>query len=113
MIKGGILITLSIFVSNSLANNKAFSFADVASDHAMAQQQDGMRGQTVRIRIDDKLVDLYDESHALVIGVSDYTNGWNKLQGVRTDVQQVRGVLEKQGFKVEVMMDPTYETLEQ
>ena len=28
-------------------------------------------------------VGLYEESHALVIGVSDYTNGWPKLPGVR------------------------------
>ena len=32
-------------------------------------------------------VGLYEESHALVIGVSDYTNGWPKLPGVRKDVK--------------------------
>ena len=28
-------------------------------------------------------VGLYEQSHALVIGVSDYTNGWPKLPRVR------------------------------
>ena len=39
-------------------------------------------------------VGLYEESHALVIGVSDYTGGWPRLQGVREDVRKVRQALE-------------------
>ena len=39
-------------------------------------------------------VGLYEESHALVIGVSDYTGGWPRLRGVREDVREVRQVLE-------------------
>ena len=35
-------------------------------------------------------VGLYSESHALVIGVSNYTNGWPKLPGVIGDVSAVR-----------------------
>ena len=30
-----------------------------------------------------ELVGLYEQSHALVIGVSDYTGGWPRLRGVR------------------------------
>ena len=30
-------------------------------------------------------VGLYEESHALVIGVSDYTAGWPKLPGVKDE----------------------------
>ena len=38
-------------------------------------------------------VGLYSESHALVIGVSNYTNGWPKLPGVIGDVSAVRDAL--------------------
>jgi hypothetical protein len=41
-----------------------------------------------------ELVGLYEQSHALVIGVSDYTGGWPRLQGVREDVREVRQALE-------------------
>ena len=51
-------------------------------------------------------VGLYEESHALVIGVSDYTAGWPKLPGVKDDIVSVRKVLEEQGFGVEVVENP-------
>ncbi len=41
-----------------------------------------------------KQVGLYNESYALVIGASRYTNGWPKLAGVRKDVKLVSGILE-------------------
>ncbi len=47
---------------------------------------------------------LYRESHALVIGISDYTV-WPKLPGVREDVGAVKAALEAQGFHVVVAMD--------
>jgi formylglycine-generating enzyme required for sulfatase activity len=52
-------------------------------------------------------VELYKESHALLIGVSDYTAGWPPLSGVKKDVVDVRAVLERQGFQVEVVENPT------
>lgn len=61
-----------------------------------------------------EIVGLYEESHALVIGVSDYTAGWPKLPGVRDDIVSVRKVLEEQGFGVEVVENPkNREELEQ
>ena len=41
-----------------------------------------------------ELVGLYEQSHALVIGVSDYTGGWPRLRGVSEDVREVRQALE-------------------
>jgi hypothetical protein len=49
---------------------------------------------------------LYDESHALLIGVSDYTNGWPKLRGVPEDIKAVAAALQKIGFTTELVMDP-------
>jgi len=40
-------------------------------------------------------VGLYEESHALVIGVSDYTNGWPRLRGVREDIREPPGTKEQ------------------
>ena len=50
-------------------------------------------------------IGLYEQSHALVIGVSDYTNEWPKLPGVRKDVKAVTAALESHGFNVEVVED--------
>ena len=55
---------------------------------------------------------LYEESHALVIGVSDYTEGWPRLNGVKEDVKEVRKALEDNGFKVKLVMDPDRSKLE-
>ncbi len=55
---------------------------------------------------------FYKESHALVVGVSGYNNGWPSLPGVRKDVTQVREVLEEQGFDVTEVNDPTRRELE-
>ena len=57
-------------------------------------------------------VGLYEESHALVIGVSDYTQGWPRLNGVKEDVKEVRKALEDNGFKVKLVMDPDRTKLE-
>ena len=58
-------------------------------------------------------VKLYDASYALLIGVSDYTNGWRKLPGVAADVKAVKAALEEQGFQVEVVSSPTGAQLRQ
>ena len=41
-----------------------------------------------------ELVGLYEESHALVIGVSDYTAGWRRLRGVKDDVLEISEALQ-------------------
>ena len=65
------------------------------------------RGLTINIKTPDgKSVDLYNGSFALIIGASNYTEGWPKLPGVKKDVDAVKAVLEEQGFHVTVVMDP-------
>src|SRR5262245_31093885 len=79
--------------------------AAILSLHSVTGQK---RGQGVKIKVETgQEIDLYDESHALVIGVSDYNNGWKKLPGVVADVAQVSAVLERQGFNVIKLMNPT------
>jgi len=69
---------------------------------SIAQAQ--TRGVGVKVKTSDgqtKEVKLYDGSYALVIGESNYTNGWDSLAGVSSDVIAVKQILESGGFKVE------------
>ncbi len=66
------------------------------------------RGQNVRIPVEGgRELDLYRASYALVIGASDYTNGWGDLPGVLQDVAAVRTALTAHGFTVEALLNPT------
>ncbi|MBU2644815.1 SUMF1/EgtB/PvdO family nonheme iron enzyme [bacterium] len=73
---------------------------------------DGLSAQRgVEVSIPDqngRQTQLYRNSHALVIGASQYRNGWSKLPGVLIDVSEVKTALEKHGFQVEVATDPDY-----
>ena len=55
---------------------------------------------------------MYEESHALVIGGSDYTGGWPKLPGVEKDIILVKKALEAKGFNVVSVMNPNSQELE-
>src|SRR5262249_47648597 len=59
-----------------------------------------------RLDTGDGVVDLYGKSYALVIGASGYQH-WPKLPGVKRDVALVKAALEKHGFAVTTVMDPT------
>jgi Caspase domain len=77
-------------------------------------QAGGSRGVGVKVRAENgETLSLYEESHALVIGVSDYTNGWRSLPGVKRDVAAVESVLHMQGFKVETIVNPKGRDLDQ
>lgn len=62
-------------------------------------------GQTQDVR-------LYSGSYALVIGNSEYSNGWDRLSGVQTDIVAVRNVLQRHGFVVETEENLTSEKFE-
>lgn len=54
----------------------------------------------------------YKESHALVVGIGDYTGGWPLLPGVKRDVREVTQALEKNGFHVVVKENLDHANLE-
>ena len=60
---------------------------------AFADKTRGVKRVEIKTQAGE-LVGLYEQSHALVIGVSDYTAGWPRLRGVREDVREVRRALE-------------------
>lgn len=55
----------------------------------------------------------YGESHALVIGVSNYTAGWPVLESIPAEVERVERVLRATGFEVTRHMDPQGDELKQ
>jgi formylglycine-generating enzyme required for sulfatase activity len=55
---------------------------------------------------------LYKESHALLIGVSDYNNEFPYLHGVEKDIASLQEVLSNMGFSVLVLKNPTHNTLD-
>ena len=66
------------------------------------------RGNGVRIKVENgQEIDLYDESHALMIGVRKYTNGWRELPGAEKDAEAIGALLRQQGFEVTVVLSPT------
>jgi len=49
------------------------------------------------------VVGQFAEAHALVIGESEYTNGWRRLPGVKEDFAAIKTLFEEQGFNVETL----------
>lgn len=70
--------------------------------HLSAQQTAG----EVQVTINGQVYPVYTHSYALLIGVSEYSNGWPSLPGVREDLLRIREALEKQGFTVMAIWDP-------
>nr|VFK61176.1 MAG: Formylglycine-generating enzyme, required for sulfatase activity, contains SUMF1/FGE domain [Candidatus Kentron sp. TC] len=80
-----------------------------------ARENRGVAPVVVRDK-EGQQVGLYQESHALVIGVAGYRNdngdGWPELPGVREDVKIVARALEDNGFHVQTVLDPKSDELE-
>jgi len=67
----------------------------------------GISRVTLQIPNGEK-IQLYSQSHALVIGVSKYQDSaWGQLDSVPRDVREVKKALEGQGFNVETILNPT------
>lgn len=74
-------------------------------------QERGFR--SVSITVGNSNVALYSQSHALLIGISDYTNGWPDLKGVDQDIEEVKGALEKNDFHVVIKKNLTKDQLDE
>ncbi len=77
-----------------------------------AQEAAQTRGVTVRDSRGSE-IELYVKSHALLIGVSDYTAGWDDLDSIPDELDSVEQVLIEQGFEVDRVYDPDSDQLEQ
>ncbi len=52
-------------------------------------------------------IKLYKGSYAMLVGASEYRAGWPRLPGVKKDIPAVKAALERHGFQVTVVLDPT------
>ncbi len=67
----------------------------------------GNRGLAVTVQTQEgEILPLYTDSFALVIGASQYAQGWPDLPGVIDDVQRIQSALSDHGFKVETVINP-------
>ena len=74
-------------------------FTIIVATSTLFAQQRGFKPIKVPNATNDT---LYKYSYALIIGESEYTNGWQRLNGVKQDVPEVKRALEAQGFYVVV-----------
>ncbi len=70
-----------------------------------AQESRGLKPVKVPEAVGNSDGVLYTSSHALIIGESDYNNGWSKLSGVKDDILALKKALEQNGFNVIVKKD--------
>ena len=79
--------------------------------HLALAQSGAVRPVNIQIPNEGQ-IELYQGSHALVIGISEYQdNAWVDLESVGADVEAVRETLEEQGFAVETLLNPTQNRL--
>ena len=57
-------------------------------------------------------VGSYENSYALLVGVSDYTNGWPDLNAIPRELNQVESLLKAKGFNTTLVMNPDGKSLE-
>lgn len=73
-------------------------------------QQQGINN--INIKVEDETLTLYNQSYALLIGISDYSGSWPDLPGVKTDIYAVKSALEQHKFIVEVVENPTKQEMD-
>ncbi|QEP42486.1 caspase family protein [Ectothiorhodospiraceae bacterium BW-2] len=61
---------------------------------------------------DGKPLLQYQQSHALIIGISDYTAGWDDLDSIPTELDDVVAVLEEQSYQIHRLDNPDSRELE-
>jgi len=88
--------------------------------HLCHSQSSAQRGFTVGIHAkadsDSPLlqeVQLYSASHALIVGIDNYTNGWPRLSEAVRDAKRVAAEMQNKGFKVILKTDLNSGDLEQ
>jgi len=76
------------------------------------------RGIPLKVRADDspdapivEEIQLYENSHALVIGIDEYTHGWPRLSMAVKDAKLVAAALKKKGFDVTLVLNAKAEEL--
>lgn len=99
-LSGALIVGLAVAAS-------AGGWISCASAQTTVAGQAPDRGLTVTIGKDAaaQTIRLYDNSHALVIGIDEYTNGWPRLSNAVSDAQAVATALTARGFNVTLRLN--------
>jgi len=66
------------------------------------------RGIDLTVKVaDDYYLSEFSGNYALLIGVSDYSAGWDDLQSIPNEINELESVLQSQGFNTTKVTDPT------
>ena len=76
----------------------------LAGSHSALAQTKGVQRIDVKTQTGET-IPLYQQSHALLIGISDYTNGWPDLTAIPDELAEVKRALEANGFNVELQLN--------
>lgn len=85
-------------------------FLSLLLTFSIVAQQRGI--DPISLNVEGKKIKLYEQSHALLIGMDTYTNGWESLPGVKKDIHAVKQALEGNGFNVVVKENLTKDQME-
>lgn len=69
------------------------------------------RGLKIMTKDNETIEMPYANSYALLIGVSDYTNGWPDIESIPHELDKLAKALKEQGFKVTKVMNPAGQAL--
>jgi len=84
----------------------------VLGSFSTSAQTSGVSKLELQIPNGDK-VEIYSESHALIIGVSKYQDiAWAELESVPSDLREIKKALDKHGFNVETILNPTKQDMD-
>jgi len=78
-------------------------------NNAIAEERDP--GGIASGAVGTQILSSYSGSYALLIGESQYTNGWANLESIPGELREVKKVLQSQGFKVEMSLNLNAEDL--
>lgn len=76
-------------------------------DKTMAQNKNAKTIDTTQ----NSMTLPYEKSFALVLGVSEYTNGWDRLPDALRDAKEVANILDEQGFEISLKINLTKDQL--
>jgi hypothetical protein len=77
--------------------------------------QGSTKGTVFKVKENGKSIILYEGSYALLIGIWDYKNGWDKFEreNIENDMVMVEKALQNHDFKIKRLMNPTYKEIDE
>jgi hypothetical protein len=106
-----LLILLSFCILSACETTQQRDPSGVVSLHTPYEQKPVLPITPVSSSHGKQILSSYSGSYALLIGESEYTNGWQSLGSIPDELVQVEEVLKSQGFHVEKSLNLNAEKL--